>query len=40
VLIARTVVQAMLDVLQHPRGERSLGVQMTLPVEVYTAENM
>jgi LacI family transcriptional regulator len=38
--IARTVVQAMLDVLEHPRDKRPLGVQMTLPVEVYTAENM
>ena len=38
--IARAVVHAMLEVLQRPRDERPLGVQMTLPVEIYTAENM
>ncbi len=38
--IARTVVQAMLDALKQPRDERPRGVQMTLPVELYTAENM
>ncbi|PXW93975.1 LacI family transcriptional regulator [Sphaerotilus hippei] len=38
--IARTVVQAMLDALERPQQMRPHGVQMTLPVEVYTAENM
>ena len=38
--IARAVVQAMLDALERPRDERPRGAQMTLPMEVWTAENM
>lgn len=38
--IARTVVHAMFDALERPLADRPCGMQMTLPVDVYTAENM